>query len=281
MRLQTGRVVDELIELRNLRFHYRDWSGPGPDAPVLVVLHGFTGHARSWDHFAAGMCDRYRVLALDQRGHGESSWAASHAYGYREMVADLEAFVSAMQFERFTLLGLSMGGVIALAYAGQRPTALERLIIVDIGPQVPSAALQKIRDDAARDDVFNSKEAAFALAEYDNPVPPREHHRQRVEANLMRLADGRWTYRYDRALRDPDTMRERLDPGEAWHLITRIDVPSLVLRGADSDVFPADIAQRLVEGISDCEFREIPACGHSIPLDQPEAFLDSVRAFLC
>ena len=97
----------------------------------------------------------------------------------------------------------------------------------------------------------------------------------------MRLADGRWTYRYDRALRDADNIRERLQPGEGWRLIRHIGVPSLVLRGADSDIFPPDIASRLVAGIPNSEFQEIPACGHSIPLDRPDAFLTAVRAFLC
>src|SRR5579862_3645570 len=86
-------VTDELIELRGLRFHYRDWAGPRAGAPDLVLLHGFTGHARSWDAFAQGMSDRYRVLALDQRGHGESGWAGPGGYGIGEMTMDLEAFV--------------------------------------------------------------------------------------------------------------------------------------------------------------------------------------------
>jgi len=76
-------VVDELIEMRGLRFHFRDWPSKRLNAPSLVLLHGFTGHARSWDTFAEAMTDRYRVLALDQRGHGETGWAAADRYGIR------------------------------------------------------------------------------------------------------------------------------------------------------------------------------------------------------
>src|SRR5437868_649595 len=82
-------VTDELIELRGLRFHYRDWRPKRAGAPTLVLLHGFTGHARSWDGFADAMTDRYRVLALDQRGHGETAWAPADRYGRTEMVDDL------------------------------------------------------------------------------------------------------------------------------------------------------------------------------------------------
>jgi len=75
-------VADALIEIRGLRFHFRDWPSKRTDAPALVLLHGFTGHARSWDPFAEAMTDRYRVLALDQRGHGETGWAQANQYGH-------------------------------------------------------------------------------------------------------------------------------------------------------------------------------------------------------
>jgi predicted alpha/beta-fold hydrolase len=75
MAIAPAPVTDELIEMRGLRFHYRDWRPKRAGAPTLVLLHGFTGHARSWDAFADAMTDRYRVLALDQRGHGETAWA--------------------------------------------------------------------------------------------------------------------------------------------------------------------------------------------------------------
>ena len=69
------QTTDQLIEMNGLRFHYRDWRSAKPDAEDLVLLHGYTGHARSWDWFAERMSDSYRVLALDQRGHGETQWA--------------------------------------------------------------------------------------------------------------------------------------------------------------------------------------------------------------
>ena len=119
-------VVDELIEMRGLRFHYRDWPAKRACAKDLVLLHGFTGHARSWDAFAEAMTDRYRVLALDQRGHGETAWAPADRYGTDEMAEDLIAFVAALGLQDFTLLGLSMGGMVAMNYAGRRPKELAR-----------------------------------------------------------------------------------------------------------------------------------------------------------
>src|SRR5690349_2244381 len=153
-----AKVTDELIEMRGLRFHYRDWASERPGAPDLVLLHGFTGHARSWDAFADAMTDRYRVLALDQRGHGETTWAADGAYGNDAMVEDLKAFVAALKLDRFTLLGLSMGGAVAMHYAGERPKELAALVIVDIGPEIERTGMGRIQDGLRTSDVFDSKD---------------------------------------------------------------------------------------------------------------------------
>ena len=274
-----SQVADELIEMRGLRFHYRDWPSKRAGAPDLVLLHGFTGHARSWDAFAEAMTDRYRVLALDQRGHGESGWAAADKYGNTEMVDDLAAFVAAMGLKDFTLLGLSMGGMVAINYAGRAPKELARLVIVDIGPEIVAAGATRIQSGVRANDVFSSREEAFAAARKGNTRPPEDHHRQRVEHNLMRTEDGRWTFRYDRALRAPTTVRPR-DPDAAWRSCANIKVPTLVIRGALSDVLSPEVAARMVETIPDVKLVQVENSGHSVPLDAPDGFLAAARPFL-
>ena len=273
-------VQDEFIELRGLRFHYRDWACSKPDAQDLVLLHGYTGHARSWDALAEAMSADYRVLAFDQRGHGESGWAPADAYGTPEMVADLEAFVAAMGLDGFVLLGLSMGGIVAFGYAGKQPPELERLVIVDIAPEIATQGLTKISANVARSDVFDSREEAFARAREDNPIPPEEHHRHRVVNSLMRIDDGRWTYRYDRALRDPDNPREGIPADEGWRLVANIKVPMLLVRGELSDILDADVASRMATMVDDCRLIEVAGSGHPVPLDKPDEFLEAVKTFL-
>src|ERR1700753_716006 len=222
--MAQAAVIDELIELRGLRFHYRDWPSKRAGAPDLVLLHGFTGHARSWDAFAEAMTDRYRVLAFDQRGHGETAWAAADQYGTGEMADDLTAFVAALGLNHFTLLGLSMGGMVTIEYAGRRPKELAACVIVDIGPEIVTSGLQRIQTGVRASDVFASRDEAFTAARAAkplpparaaNPVPPEAHHRHRSDHSLMRTEDGRWTYRYDRALRAPGNLRTR-DPEAGW-----------------------------------------------------------------
>jgi pimeloyl-ACP methyl ester carboxylesterase len=272
-------VTDELIELRGLRFHYRDWPCKRPDAPDLVLLHGYTGHARSWDAFAEVMTDRYRVLALDQRGHGETAWAPADKYGVDDMTDDLAAFVSAMGLKDFTLLGLSMGGMVAINYAGRRPKALKALVIVDIGPEIVTEGASRIQAGVRMSDVFESRDAAFAAARAGNARPPEAHHRHRVDHSLMRTEDGKWTYRYDRALRAPSTLRTR-DPEAGWTSCEAIAVPTLLIRGEDSDILSPAIAERMLATMPDVRFALVKDSGHSVPLDAPDGFLAASRGFL-
>ncbi|MCH2336914.1 MAG: alpha/beta hydrolase [Pseudomonadales bacterium] len=273
-------VIDELIELRGLRFHYRDWTSQQVNAPDLVLLHGYTGHCRSWDAFANVMSKQYRVLALDQRGHGETEWAPADQYGTMEMVADLDAFVSALRLERFVLLGLSMGGMVAIAYAGARPVQLARLVIVDIAPEIAAEGIQNIQQSVARSDVFDTVEDAFRRARADNPVPPEGHHYDRVRASLMRTDEGKWTYRYDRALRGPGSQRLRLAVDEGWDAVASFNVPTLLIRGEHSPLLSRDVADKFVSIAKNSQLVEVPGSGHPVPLDKPEGFLDAVQTFL-
>src|SRR5438067_11391258 len=100
-------VRDETLMLNGLRFHYRGWGSP--EAPPLVLLHGFTGNARHWDTLARAMADRCRVLALDQRGHGETDWAPDGDYMADRVHEDFAAFVEAVELERFGNVGLWFG----------------------------------------------------------------------------------------------------------------------------------------------------------------------------
>jgi pimeloyl-ACP methyl ester carboxylesterase len=279
MAYRPATVIDELIEMRGLRFHYRDWPAKGVGAPDLVLLHGYTGHARSWDAFAEAMTDRYRILALDQRGHGETDWAPADRYGVDDMADDLQAFAKALGLRRFSLVGLSMGGMVAMEYAGRRPAELAALVIVDIGPEIVAAGSSRIQAGARANDVFSSRDEAFAAARALNSAPPEAHHRHRSDSSLMRTEDGRWTYRFDRALRSPGALRRR-DPDAAWRSCADILAPTLLIRGGRSDILSSEVAERMIGTIPDARLALVADSGHSVPLDAPDGFLAAAREFL-
>ncbi len=95
----------------------------------------------------------------------------------------------------------------------------------------------------------------------------------------MRTDDGRWTYRYDRALRSPSTVRAR-DPDAGWRAVANISVPTLLIRGERSDVLSPELAQRMLEANANIQMTTVAGSGHSVPLDAPDGFLAACRAFL-
>lgn len=271
-----SHVTDEYVLLNGIRFHFRDWSNPG--AMPLVLLHGYTGHSRSWDTLARSLVSGYRVLALDQRGHGESGWASD--YSPEAMVSDVAAFVRALRLDRFALLGLSMGGRNAYHYAGTCPAGLERLVIVDIGPDIIASGSQRIRSGVAAPDSFASTEEAIAAARKANARADEQELRDRVRQNLMLREDGHWTFRYDAALRNPETPLPRPTSEAGWASVANINVPTLIVRGALSDILSIETANRMAQVIPGARLVEVPEAGHSIPLDNPGGFIAAVRTFL-
>jgi esterase len=123
-------LVDHTISLADLTLHYREAGNL--DAPPLVLLHGMGDMVQSWDEVALALAERYHVLALSQRGHGES--ARPGIYSFELMRDDLKAFADALSLERFTLIGHSMGGTVAFLFAEGWPDRIERLVIEDTPP---------------------------------------------------------------------------------------------------------------------------------------------------
>ncbi len=273
----TGdRVKDKFITLNGARFHYRDWENQ--NATVLTILHGFAGHARGFDPFAREMQSRYRILALDQRGHGETEWAKS--YSIEQAVEDLETFRLALGLARFSLLGQSMGGTVSFMYAARHPDVVERLVIGDAGPETLGVGLSRIRATVQMRETFDTLEDAFQWAHKMNPHPPEAAQRERTRANLKQRDDGKWTWRYDPALRQPNPPIVRPDAQAQWQALRQIKCPTLILRGAETDVLGRETAERMVREIPDARLVELPMSGHQVPFDNPEAFLKVVAEFL-
>ena len=270
--------TERSVRVNGVTLHYLDW-GPAT-APPVVLLHGITGHARVWDHLAERLVPGRRVLALDQRGHGDSDAAADDDYRVDTMADDVAGFAGSLQLDRFALLGHSMGGRIAIQYAAAHAGRLERLIIVDIGPDIELAGLQRVRSMMSQSpERIESEEWAVEYIRRANPLQDLELLRQRVHHGLKRLPDGELTWKYAKGLRD--MMRAgRRDAVDLWEPLARIPCPTLVVRGAESDILSAEVAKKMTERLPDGRLVEIPGAGHTVPADRPDDFVRHVRAFL-
>ncbi len=127
--MNTASVTEGWIASDGLRLRYVSWGRD--DAPVVVMLHGLRSHAHTWADVADALTDRYRVVALDQRGRGSSDWDPRRDYHAAAYVRDLDALVRALGLRRFVLAGHSMGGANAFVYASRQPVRLAGLVIED------------------------------------------------------------------------------------------------------------------------------------------------------
>ena len=271
MTTETAKAVDRYVKVGGLNLHYLEWGDAG--SPPVIMVHGLTGNAHAFDLLAPHFVPRFHVISVDVRGRGDSDWATGGDYSNDAYVADLEGLRQALGFERFSLVGTSMGGRISLTYAGTYPERVERTILNDIGPEVDPRGGSRIAS--------NSRDAVTSFATIEEVMAWHRENRvgfssmseaqQRTAAGhaVKATPDGGFTWKMDPAVRsDP----RRPDPEVSWNLARRISGPVLLVRGGDSDLLSPEIAQRMVAEMQDCRMVEVPGVGHAPTLMEPEAF---------
>ena len=165
MEARTGALT-----LNGLRIRCLEWGDA--DAPPVVCVHGYTSSAEAFNAPARRLHDRHRLIVPDVRGHGESAWAPSGAYQYADQAADLAALVDTLRLDRFTLIGTSMGGIIAMTFAANHAHRLTGLVLNDIGPDVESGSQRITSTVGTRPDKFATLEDAMAWRREMSPVTP-------------------------------------------------------------------------------------------------------------
>lgn len=265
---------DRFVSVNGLRLRYRDWGG---DGQPCLALHGAAAHAHWWDPVAPLLRPRLRVLALDWRGHGRSDWPRPPTYRTEDFAADLRGVIRRLRLERVIVAGHSMGGHAALAFAAWYPTALERLVVLDARPAVNLARLLELQARGVRPPrVFRSRSAGLRRFRLSPPetTAPAALLWAVGGRGLRRLRSGRWVYRFD-----PACTATRV-PVDAWPLLPRIRVPTLIIRGEKSTVLSREVAERMAKAIPSARLDELAGIHHHVMLDAPDAVAARVLAWL-
>ena len=260
----------EFLSVRGLRLHYLDWGNHG--APPLVCVHGYTSSAQAFNAPARHLRERFHVIAPDVRGHGESAWSPDGAYQYRDQAADLAAITDQLGLERVSLLGTSMGGIIALTYAGAHPERLARLVINDIGPDAETGSQRITQMVGSRPDDFATLEDAMAYRRRMSPIVAGrslEDQEELARGVLRRRDDGRWIWKMD-----PQYVQQRVAQGPPvrpplWPVLQGLSCPALVVWGEDSDVLSQSQARRMAEALPKGQLVSVPGVGHAPTLVEP------------
>jgi|GEM_PF-1103709 len=266
------------LALPEATLHLREVGDP--EAPVVVWLHGMMGHAYEWDAATARVAERFRIVAIEQRGHGRSS----HPGDYRLalFVTDLVAALDRLAIERAHLVGHSMGGLVGAVASWRHPGRIKRLVLLDVGPNsltTPWARQQLpvlLRDMAAMR--FAGIDEATDAWLADDPCAERDLLRHYMEHALVTGDTGRYQWRFD-ALH-LDTFLQDADPAELWAVIDHLCVPTLLVRGEHSHLLTAAHARTVVNRLPDGHLVEIPGAGHDLGVQRPGAVAEACLSWL-
>jgi pimeloyl-ACP methyl ester carboxylesterase len=240
----------------------------GDTSPELVLIHGGAQNAHTWDTVALAL-DR-PLLAIDLPGHGHSAWRPDHDYRPHSMAGDVAAVIAELAPDARAVVGMSLGGLTALATLTEGGVRSDHLVLVDITPGVnqdKAAAVVAFVDGPTE---FESFDALLERTMAHNPTRSRSSLRRGVRHNARPRPDGTWEWRYDRPTREPD----RLHPldgrfADLWDAVSAVESSILLAQGGLSPVVDDEDVAELQRRRPDAQVIVVDAAGHSIQGDQP------------
>ena len=272
--------ADHDVTVGGLKLHYQEWGDA--KAPPILMLHGFGVSGHMFDEFADRVKDRYRLIALDQRGHGDSDWSEPGDYSRDAFVDDVEGFRKELKLENFILVGHSMGGLNAVSYTARHPERVTALVLVDVGPEAAKDGVDNIIRFTRGPDELEF-EQFVEMAHQFNQRRTIENIRERMRHRLKPSESGKYTWKFDKRFRQPESplrVGSEMTNDEVWQLYRDIRVPTLLVRGAESDVLTQDTAERAVREMRRARLKVVAGAGHSVPGDNPDDFSAVVTEFL-
>jgi pimeloyl-ACP methyl ester carboxylesterase len=267
--------TDGWLTTRGLRLHVCEWGRAGH--PAVLFLHGGAAHARWWDFVLPPLADRYRCVALDLRGHGDSDWAPDGDYSLAAHADDVCAVRAALDLEPCAVVGHSFGGHVALEHARTPGVSLTGLAVIDSRPTLDGRGLRYLdairRLPPPRYASQSEAEARFRLLPAATTTSAAIL-RHVARHSVRQAADGRWIHKADRralpgaaATVDPPTLRDAR-------------CPVLVVRGAHSAVVPREALDAWRHHARDVACVELAEAHHHVLLDQPIALARALGTFL-
>ena len=277
---------------QRMRLHYADWGNL--DAPPLLLVHGGRDHCRSWDWVAQELSAKWHVIAVDQRGHGDSQWATDGNYPSMDMVYDLSHLIHLLDLAPVTIVAHSMGGHVSLRYTGLFPDKVRKLVAIEgLGPSPAMQAeiektayaghirewMDKKRGAAARlPKRYASINVALARMQAENAYLTDKQARHLTEQGVNRNEDGTFSWKFDPHLNFwPPFDIPRSEIEKLWGAIT---CPTLMLYGADSWASNPERDGRIKHFGDNVKVTEFEKAGHWLHHDQFDRFMATLDGFL-
>ncbi|MFZ2965013.1 MAG: alpha/beta hydrolase [Rhodoglobus sp.] len=266
---------------RDLRLSAERWDATTPAQGTMLLLHGGGQTRHSWDKSAARFAAAgWTTHTIDARGHGDSDWAPDGDYEMDALVADLRALVAQLATP-VVLVGASMGGLTALMAEGEHPGLARALVLVDIAPRMEAAGIKRIQDfmKSHLGGFSSLEEVAEAIHAY-TPNRRRSTNLEGLKKNVRQREDGRWYWHWDpRFMASGDEPDRHVATARLEAAARGVHIPTLLVRGTQSDVVSAEGARQLRELIPGARLEEAHA-GHMVAGDDNDVFAQQVLGFL-
>ncbi len=259
-------------------------SGDPANPKVLVCVHGLTRCGRDFDFLAAALEREYRIICPDVVGRGRSDWLTDKSlYGVQQYVTDMATLIARLDVEEVSWLGTSMGGLIGMFLAALVHTPIRRLILNDVGPVITAVSLKRIGEYVGKDPRFDTIEQAMQFVRLVSATfGPHDDAQWRhlTEHVVRKAADGKIEFCYDPGI--AESYKQAAGDGqdvELWPFYDLIQCPTLVLRGAESDLLRRETVEQMTQRGPRARSIEIPGVGHA-PTFMFDAQVAVVREYL-
>ncbi|UCV12880.1 alpha/beta hydrolase [Dechloromonas denitrificans] len=264
------------------RMAYTEW-GERDNPRVLLCVHGLTRNARDFDRLAEAMSSHYRVICPDVVGRGRSGRLRNPAgYGIPQYAADMVTLIARLNVETVDWVGTSMGGLIGMALASQEGSPIRKLLLNDVGPVITVESLKRIGSYVGTDPTWAGFDEALAFVKAISAPFGALSEAQwyaLTESSVAQRADGRWGFVYDPQIAAPFKAAFGDQDIDLWPVYEQIVCPTLVLRGADSDLLTRETWQAMGLRGPRARLAEIQGVGHA-PMFMTEEQISIARDFL-
>ena len=258
-----------------VRLHYRDYAGPS-DRPPILCIAGLTRNARDFSEVAARLAGQWRVITIDLRGRGESGYAKDPmSYVPLTYVQDVEALLGELGVDSYVAFGASLCGIVTMLLAGTARERLAGVLLNDVGPEIETAGLSRIRTYVGKSNTWPTwMHAARAVMDGNSEVYPHYDIADwlAMAKRLYRLnSAGRIVLDYDMKIAEPFRVPGNEAGPDMWRALEGLKtIPTLVVRGATSDVLGAKTAARMIDQLPGAELVTVAGVGHTPTLNEPE-----------
>ncbi len=270
----AAQPADRFVNVNGLRIHYLEWGAP--DKQPLIMLHGIGRVAHTFDHIAPHFATKYRVLAVDMRGHGDSDWEPKGAYLVEDYTKDIEGLARELRLRNIVIWGNSTGGRVAQVFAGLHPDLVAAVISEDVGPERPREIADGFTNRLKQEDEkgWASEDELFAEQKRGNSRTPDEILRAYVHFGTKRRGDGRLIWKRDPAIGNGFV------PTELWRFVREIKSPIIYILGGRSTIVPAATQTELKKTLSQAQIETIPGAGHYPSEENEKDFAAIIDKFL-